>query len=69
MSKITNGLNDRPKVATGARRRISNDSHATADASDKEIERDRERLLGEHGAAESTKLEREKDRSPAHDPA
>ncbi|KAA0684789.1 hypothetical protein DTW90_35850 [Neorhizobium sp. P12A] len=68
MSKITNGLNDRPLGATIARRGISN-SRATADASEKEIERDREKLLGEHGAAESTKCERDKDRSPEHDPA
>ncbi|TCR65968.1 hypothetical protein [Rhizobium sp. BK376] len=65
MSKI----NDRPPGATIARRGISSNSRATADASDKEIERDREKLLGEHGAAESTKCERDKDRSPEHDPA
>jgi hypothetical protein len=69
MSKINNGLKERPKGPTIAGRGIPNDSRPTADASDKEVERDREKLLGEHGAAESTKRERDKDRSPAHDPA
>ncbi|WP_149344635.1 hypothetical protein [Neorhizobium sp. P12A] len=68
MSKITNGLNDRPKDASIAPSGpgIPDDSGAAVDASEKEIERVRRKLQDDESPADTTKREREKERPSAH---
>lgn len=64
MSKKTQGSNERPKDASFARSGVGVPDHSGSpiDVSDKEIDDARRKLLGEHGAAESTKREREHNR-------
>jgi hypothetical protein len=67
MPKISKGGNDRPKNTgiSPTDPAIPDAGSHPADVSDKDIEKTREKLLGEHGAADSTKKEREKDREPS----
>lgn len=67
MSKISKGTNDRPRDASIAQTGpgIPDDSSRPVDVADKEIDSVRKKLHGEHGAAESTKRERDNGREPA----
>ena len=66
MSKITNGLNDRPKDGSIAQKRrgVPDDRGGSVKPSDKEVESARRKLQDGDSPAESTKRERDKDRSP-----
>jgi hypothetical protein len=66
MSKSTNALNRRPRSTRAAKTGpgIPDDKQPTV-VSANEIARAREKLLGDHGAAESTKRERDRHRQPA----